>query len=143
MEQDLIARASTRIEARPDTVWKALVDPAAIKEYWFGAEVASDWKEGSPITWKGEWKGKPYEDKGEVLAAARGRRLQYSHFSPMSGKPDRPENYHTVTIDLLDEGGDTCVSLSQDNNADENAMQHSRKTWEAMLSGLKEYVEKH
>lgn len=61
MKDDLIAKASTTIEAPLRTVWNALVDPQAIREYMFGTNVASDWTEGSPITWKGEWEGKPRE----------------------------------------------------------------------------------
>jgi len=58
------------------------------------------------------------------------------------GKPDTPENYHSVTIELTGAGsGKTRVSLSQDNNATEEARDHSQKNWETMLGGLKKYVE--
>jgi hypothetical protein len=87
----------------------------------FGTEAISDWEEGSPISWRGEWQGKAYEDKGRILRLEPGRVLEYSHFSPLSGLPDRAENYHTVTIALSGEGGPTRVSLSQDNNATEDA----------------------
>ena len=62
-----IARAATTIKTSADKVWNALTDPEMIKKYMFGATVISDWKEGSKITWKGEWEGKPYEDKGKIL----------------------------------------------------------------------------
>ncbi|HEX5130741.1 MAG TPA: SRPBCC domain-containing protein [Usitatibacter sp.] len=137
----LIAKSSTTIRAPTDHVWKALTDPAAIEHYMFGAKVDSEWHEGSPITWKGEYQGKAYEDKGRILEMRRGKRLRYSHFSPMAGLPDSPENYHTVTIDLEGSGGDTRVSLTQDNNSDEKARAHSEKNWDAMLQGLKKYVE--
>ena len=141
MNGNLVARTSTTIHAAADDVWKALTDPDAIEQYMFGARVDSEWHEGSPITWKGEYQGKPYEDKGRILEMQRGKRLRYSHFSPMSGKPDSPENYHTVTIDLEGAGDDTRVCLSQDNNADEKARAHSEKNWSTMLEGLKKYVE--
>ncbi|TAM75867.1 MAG: hypothetical protein EPN50_02750 [Chloroflexota bacterium] len=99
MDQDLIARVSTVVDARIDAVWDALVTPDAIKQYMFGTTVSSDWAEGSPITWSGEWKGEPYQDKGVILELTPGRTLRTSHFSPLSGVPDRPENYHTVAID--------------------------------------------
>ena len=141
MNDKLVARTSTTIRAATDDVWQALTDPAAIEQYMFGAKVDSEWHEGSPITWKGEYQGKPYEDKGKILEMQRGRRLRYSHFSPMAGLPDRPENYHTVTIDLEGTGAETRVSLAQDNNADEKARAHSEKNWSTMLEGLKKYVE--
>jgi uncharacterized protein YndB with AHSA1/START domain len=142
MDKNLVAKATTSIEADKRKVWNALVTPDAIKQYMFGADVQSQWSEGSPITWKGEVKGRSYEDKGVILRIEPGRTLQYSHFSPMSGKPDRPENYHTVTIDLSGSGDATQVSLAQDNNPDESARRESEKNWASMLQGLKEYVEK-
>ncbi len=62
MNTDRIAEASITINAPRTTVWEALVDPAAIKEYMFGTTVITDWRAGSPIRWRGEWKGKHYED---------------------------------------------------------------------------------
>jgi uncharacterized protein YndB with AHSA1/START domain len=141
MGKGLIANASTTIEAPKDRVWDALVNPAAIKQYMFGADVVSDWHEGSPIVWKGEWKGTPYEDKGVILQIQPRQLLRYSHFSPLSGKPEKPENYHDVTVELSGDGDETRVSLSQDNNADDEARQHSQKSWETMLGGLKKFVE--
>ena len=142
MNRNLVAKATTSIDATKDKVWNALVTPDAIKQYMFGADVQSEWSEGSEITWKGEMKGKKYEDKGVILQIKPGRTLQYSHFSPLSGKPDKPENYHTVSIDLSGSGDETEVSLSQDNNSDEDARRESEKNWKSMLEGLKEYVEK-
>jgi uncharacterized protein YndB with AHSA1/START domain len=139
--QDLIATACVTVDAPVTKVWEALVNPDAIKQYMFGTNVATDWQEGSPITWKGEWQGKSYEDKGVLLKVEPERTLQYSHFSPLAGLPDKPENYHTVTIELSDNGGQTEVSLSQDNNPTEEAREHSEKNWEMMLAGLKEFLE--
>ena len=141
MSEDRIARAAATVDAPAAEVWKALVDPDAIREYMFGTNVTSSWKEGSPIVWKGEWKGKAYEDKGVVLRFKPERTLQYTHFSPLAGLPDRPENYHTVTIELSVANGGTRVSLSQDGNATEEEREHSEKNWEMMLAGLKKYVE--
>ena len=138
---DLIATTETTIDAPLAKVWNALVDPAIIKHYMFGADVVSDWGKGSPITWKGEWKGKAYEDKGVILAIEPERRLQYTHFSPLSGVPDVPANYHTVTIDLLRDAGGVHVTLSQDNNQTPEAREHSEKNWSMMLTSLKQYLE--
>lgn len=141
MSKGLVANASTTIHAPRSKVWHALVDPAAIKQYMFGTDVQSTWREGSPITWKGQWKGKAYEDKGVIKRVESEQRLEYSHFSPLAGKPDAPENYHDVTVELAADGADTRVSLSQDGNADDEARKHSQENWSAMLAGLKKYVE--
>ncbi len=139
--KDFIARASIIIDAPRDKVWKALVTPAAIKQYMFGADVQSDWEEGSPITWSGEWQGKKFQDKGVILKIERDYALQYSHFSPLSGRPDKPENYHTVTAELSDAGAHTRVMLTQDNNPTEAIQSESEKNWTMMLKGLKKLVE--
>ena len=141
MTKGMVATASTTIHAPVSSVWDALVDPKKIKQYMFGTDVKSDFKEGSPITWKGEWKGMPYEDKGIIQRTTPNRLLQYTHFSPMGGLPDKPENYHTVAIELLGNDGETKVKLSQDNNANEEAREESEKNWSMMLEGLKKLLE--
>jgi uncharacterized protein YndB with AHSA1/START domain len=141
MDKNLIARASVTINATSAKVWNALVNPEAIKQYMFGTHVVTDWREGSPIIWKGEWQGKSYEDKGVVLQFKPGRTIQYSHFSPLSGLPDKPESYHTVTIELSGEGNQPRVSLAQDNNPTEQARDHSEKNWEMMLTALQKFME--
>lgn len=139
--QDYLATSSIVIAAAPADVWAALVTPAAIKQYMFGADVRSDWKEGSPITWSGEFQGKRYQDKGKIIRMQPERTLQYTHFSSLSGQRDTPENSHTVTIELDDVGGKTEVTLTQDNNPTEDARKHSEKNWNGMLQGLKKFVE--
>jgi uncharacterized protein YndB with AHSA1/START domain len=141
MAEDFVARASTKIRAPVAKVWEALVNPEKIKLYMFGTTVASSWKEGSPITWKGEWEGRAYEDKGKILQMKPERILRYTHFSPLTGEPDKPENYHTITIELSSQGDATSISLIQDKNPTEKARQHSEKNWTMMLSGLKKLLE--
>lgn len=137
----LIAKGSIVIEAPVGKVWDALTDPAKVKRYMFGADMITDWRVGSAIVWKGVWEGKPYEDKGTVLKHEEDRLLQYSYYSPMMGRPDAPENYCTVTIELSGDGGRTTVTLVQDNNATEEARAHSEEGWKMMLQGLKREAE--
>ena len=66
---------------------------------------------------------------------------QYSHFSPLSGLPDKPENYHTVTIVLARHGHQTDVTLTQDNNATDAERAESEKNWAMMLEALKKFLE--
>jgi len=141
MRNDLTATASTTIRASSAVVWDALVNPESIKKYMFGTNVTTSWREGSPIYWKGEWKGRSYEDKGIVLQFRPPYNLEYSHYSPLSGLPDAPASYHTVSIELADDGHQTHVSLRQDNNPTEESCAHSQKNWETMLTGLKHFVE--
>jgi uncharacterized protein YndB with AHSA1/START domain len=141
MSNDHVAKARTTIAVPVEQVWDALTNPDLIRKYMFGTDAASDWQPGSPITWKGEWKGKPYEDKGQILRADRPRLLEYTHFSPLSGEPDVPENYHTVTIELAEAGDGTAVTLSQNGNATEEAREHSENNWSMVIEGMKKVLE--
>jgi uncharacterized protein YndB with AHSA1/START domain len=137
-----VATAGVVISASPDRVWTALTDPAQIEQYMMGSQVESDWRVGSPITWKGEYQGKRYEDRGKILEYEPNRRLAMTHFSPLSGAEDRPENYHNVLFELDGDGDETRVSLSQDGNSSDEEAAHSAKNWQMMLDGLKQVVEK-
>lgn len=131
------------INAPKPEVWDALTNPEKVKSYLHGTELSTDWKVGSPIYWRGEWKGERYEDKGTVLESQPPRLLKYTHWSPMGGGEDRPENYHTVTYELADEGGTTVLTLSQDNNpTQEAADQMAENNWGPVLEGLKQTAEK-
>ena len=137
----LVAEVSTTISAPIDTVWDALTNPDLIKQYMFGTEAVSEWKQGSDIRWKGTWEGKPYEDKGVILAMEAPHRLQVTHFSPLSGAPDVPENYHTLTYDLSEMGEKTHITLSQDKNGSEEEREQAQKMWGMMLESMKKIVE--
>jgi len=138
---NFIAKAEVSIQGSLDLVWDALINPETIKKYMFGTTVVSDWREGGNIIWKGEWKGKQYEDKGVILQLKPKKLLKYTHFSPLTGLRDVPENYHTVRIELTKLGKFVHVTLSQDNNATEEAREHSEQNWNMMLKGLKELLE--
>jgi uncharacterized protein YndB with AHSA1/START domain len=138
---NLTATAEIDIEAAAEQVWSALTDPAQIKKYFFGTEVETDWQPGSPILWKGEYEGRAFRDTGEILVIEPNKLLKVTHFSPMSGQPDTPENYHTVTYELEGRAGVVHLTLSQDNNGTEEEARIATATWATMLAGLKDTVE--
>ena len=137
----ILAKAQTEIEAPASRVWEALTDPDQIKEYMFGSKVETSWEVGSPITWNGEYEGRPYQDKGEVLTYDEPRELSVTHFSPLAGQDDKPENYHTLVYSLQENGGTTSLALTQDNCADEQEAEQFSANWQQMLDGLKAHVE--
>lgn len=136
-----VAHAEVEVSASPRQVWDALTDPAAIARFMFGAKVDTDWKEGSPITWTGEYEGKPFQDKGEILEVVPEERLRLTHFSPLSGKDDVPSSYHTLDYRLTDAGDRTRVTLDQDGNDSEEQAEQFSSNWQTMLDLLKDYVE--
>ncbi len=141
MAGDLTANSSVVINAEPAAVWAALTEPELVSKAFFGAQVESDWQEGSPITFRGEWEGKPFEDKGRIVRIVPNSLLEYTHWSPLSGVADDPENYHGVTFRLTPREGGTGLSLSQSNVTDEAEREHSERNWSMMLDNVKRLVE--
>ncbi|HVP25566.1 MAG TPA: SRPBCC domain-containing protein [Methanomicrobiales archaeon] len=137
----LVARQSVFIRATPARVWQALTDQEIIRQYLFGTEAESEWKEGSTISYRGIYEGKSYEDKGVVLRAEPGKLLETTYWSSMSGLADIPENYRIVRYDLIPDQGGTLVTVTQDNNLTENERIHAEANWKVVLEGLKKVVE--
>jgi uncharacterized protein YndB with AHSA1/START domain len=141
MSDELIAHAETVILATPDRVWQALTDPELIRQYLFGTHVVTDWHPGSAIVYRGEWQGEAYEDKGVILEVEPEKRLVSTYWSALSGLPDEPAYYKTVTYELTVEGDGTRVSVTQDNNATPEEAEHSSQNWRSVLQGMKDLLE--
>ena len=142
MARGFEAIATVVIDAPQAKVWDALTNPAKVKEYLHGTDLVTDWRVGSQVIWTGEWKGRSYMDKGTVLAVEPERLLTYTHWSPMGGSEDKPENYHTVTYELSEAAGTTRLALTQDNNAtQEEADNMAEHNWGPVLLALKETAE--
>ena len=133
--------SEVEISASPGQVWNALTDPDLIRQYFFGSTVETTWEPGAPITWSGEYDGTSYQDKGEVIEVVPEQRLVVTHFSPMTGQDDVPENYHRLTYSLEREGDATRLTLEQDNTPEESA-EDFQSNWDTMLGNLKELVER-
>jgi uncharacterized protein YndB with AHSA1/START domain len=140
------AKVSRMIEAPVEEVWVAITTPETVQTFFMGAKVESDFRVGSPIRFHGRFKGEAYEDKGEILVAEPEKRLSFSHYSPMSGAPDAPENYHVVTYELTPEGAQTRVTLTQSKlkgpvkRSDEQHRAEYERNWAGVLAGLSKAV---
>jgi uncharacterized protein YndB with AHSA1/START domain len=141
MTEKYVAISTIAIQAPPSRVWSVITDPESVGELFFGSEVITDWTVGGPIIWRGEWEGKPFEDKGEIIAFEPGRRLETTHFSPLTGQPDVPENYHTLTWTLEPAGTQTVLTLMQDNNDSPAAAEHSKDMWDMLVATVKNIAE--
>jgi uncharacterized protein YndB with AHSA1/START domain len=142
MAAKLISRITVQVKADPAKVWEALTKPELIKQYFFGTQVVTDWKEGSPLIFKGEWQGKSYEDKGTILKIEPNKLLRYKYWSSMSGTKDLPENYANITYELARENGGTSLTIIQDNIPTDEIKEHSQQNWKMVLDGLKKLIEK-
>jgi uncharacterized protein YndB with AHSA1/START domain len=142
-----VTQVSKTIDAPSAAIWRALTTPKTLKTYFMGSDVDSDFKVGHPIRFRGEYNGKAYEDHGEIRALEPERRLAFSHFSPLTGARDAPENYNLITIDLEPAGAaKTKVTLTQSKlqgepkAADLKQKDQYAKTWETVLDGLNKAV---
>jgi uncharacterized protein YndB with AHSA1/START domain len=132
---------SITIDAPAAKVWEAITDPALRKQWFFGVDTRTDWREGSPIVHAGEWNGKPYKDKGVVKEVLPEKKLVHTHWSSMSGRPDKPENYETIKYGLTELNGATEVAITEENLANQKQKATSEKMWSGALRELKKVVE--
>jgi len=142
MKSNITGKASIDINAPSSKIWEALTTPSIIKQYFFGTDAVSDWKEGSPLIFKGEWQEKKYEDKGTILESVPQKLFKYSYWSSMSGIEDKPENYVNVTYGLAENNGSTILTITQENIPDEKTKEHSEENWRKVIGDLKKLLEK-
>jgi uncharacterized protein YndB with AHSA1/START domain len=138
---DVTTETSIRVAAPIQAVWDALTTPELIERWFFGVRTETDWKVGSAIVHRGEYQGKPYEDKGTILEVEPPRRLVHTHWSPVSGISDSEEHYQRVTWDLSEQEGSTLLTVSETNLPSEDAKTTSEQGWNAALAALKGLLE--
>lgn len=142
MTRDFTAKSMIQIDAPASKVWEALVNPELIKRYLFDTDVTTDWKVGSPITYKGEWDGKPYEDKGTILQIEPEALLVLTYWSAFSGLPDSPEYYQIIRYELNPNGGaKTTLTVTQDNIKSKEDIARFEQNWNLTLESMKKVVE--
>jgi uncharacterized protein YndB with AHSA1/START domain len=141
MKEDLRTEESITINVPIERVWEALTTPQVIKRWFFGVDTFTDWTVGSPIIHRGEYQGRPYEDKGSILEIEPPRLLVHSHWSPVSGLPDAPENYERVSWQLSERADGTELTIRESNLASEEAKATSEQSWRVVLGNLKELLE--
>lgn len=141
MKTELTLKKSYSIKAPASKVWDALTKPELIKQYFFGTETEATWKKGSPIFFRGEWEGKPYEDKGTIIDIVPEKLIHYTYWSSFFGTEDKPENYKNIRYELSSSNGETILTISQDGFESQEKVDHSEGNWDGVIGGLKKLVE--
>ena len=114
MSNPLIVKNTITINATTAKVWDTLTKPEETKKYMFGCETVSDWEQGSPLLWKGNFNGQEMVAvKGIIVNIEPGKLLEYTTIDPNSGIADVPENYLTVTYELTPQNGETILTVTQ------------------------------
>ena len=128
----------TYIETTPEKLWQALTSSEFTRQYWFGGEVRSDWKFGSPfaLVMNGTT-----TDSGEILEADPPRRLSYS-FEHQMFEELRNEPVSKVVFTLEPFGNLVKLTLLHEGfTEDSKYLGAISKGWPAILSGLKSLLE--
>ena len=148
MSTPLIVKSSVAINATPERVWDALINPEQTKKYMFGCETVSDWKPGSALLWKGNYEGKEMVFvKGNIVNIEPEKLLAYTTMDPNSEIPDIPENYLTVTYTLSSQNEQTVLTVTQGDYATvgdgEKRYRESADGggWDPMLVEIKKLLE--
>ena len=136
-----VSESSIEIKTKLSDIWHTLTDQEIAKKYFFGAEIITDWQEGSSIIFRGSYNGNKYEEKGVLLNVKPELQLQYTHWSDLEGIPDIPENYRIWTFDLIK--NESCINLSitEDNIPTQKQKLRSDEFWSVVLIKIKSELE--
>ncbi|HRG29171.1 MAG TPA: SRPBCC domain-containing protein [Chitinophagales bacterium] len=137
------------IQATPEVVWDALVNPEKTKIYMFGCSTVSDWQEGSALLWQGKYEGKEMVFvKGFIIKIEAPYLLVYSVFDPNSTMEDVVSNYLHVTYKLAANGNTTLLTVTQgdyttvaDGERRYNESYNNGEGWNPILQAIKQLVE--
>ncbi|MFF7213773.1 ArsR/SmtB family transcription factor [Streptomyces sp. NPDC008238] len=143
---------TTYIKTTPDKLWRGLTDPAFTRRYW-GVEIVSDWKAGSPMTWVGQ--GPADADPEQVvLESDPYRRLSYtwhtftSDWARAAGVEDETlaritaEPRSRVTFDIEPLGAMVELTVRHDGfEPGSTVLQMLQSGWPAVISSLKSLLE--
>ena len=137
------------IQATPEAVWDALVNPEKTKIYMFGCATVSDWQEGSTLLWQGSYEGKEMVFvKGFIIKIEAPYLLEYSVFDPNSTMEDVLSNYLHVTYKLAVNSNTTLLTVTQgdyttvaDGERRYNESSNNGEGWNPILQAIKQLVE--
>ena len=120
---------------------RRITTPSELKKWFFGVDTEADWKVGGNLVHRGEYEGKPYVDKGEILAFEPPRRLVHTHWSDVSGLADVPENYQEVAWDLTERAGGTQRPSLSGTCHPMTRRRHPSRARKGALQSLRQLVE--
>ena len=136
----------TYIRSTPEKVWAALTDPRSVRTFWFGMNVACDFKPGSP--WSLSFEDGRVADAGEILEAEPPRRLVIRWRNEF--KPElKAEGYSRCTMSIETAEyypgmGGTAVKLTIQHEIEGTGGKFIEAVsggWPKVISNLKSYLE--
>ena len=141
MDTDLTLKELISIKASVAVVWKALTNKEMIKKYFWGTEITCDWTKGSSISFKGEWEGTSYDDKGTILEIEQEKILKYNYWSSFWGEEPKDTKRSIITYEITQlTPEETVLSIHQIGFKDIASRDHSIQSWRAVLENIKKLL---
>lgn len=129
------------VNASKDKVWEALTNPEKVKAWQYGSELTTDWKVGSEIRFKSEWKGQIFEQWGTVLEFEPNEKLKYNLYAPRPDLEDKPENYFEMEYQLTEKDNETELLIFQEDNRPGAKQEPEQGEENPVLKMLKDLIE--
>lgn len=131
MVNDVIITRSILLNARPERVWEALTHPKMTRQYYYNAEVDSDWQPGSTLRWSGNYQGREVNAEGKILDIVPGRRIKYSGFDRMvEGDVSRQGDIY-ITHEIIPQGSRTKLLTTIEHfEGDETRAEYAAEQWD-------------
>ena len=136
------SESAVKIVAPARKVWLALTVPELVKQWQYGSELQTTWEVGSSITFRNEWNGQVFEQKGSVIEFLPPTRLKYSLFFPRPDLQDIPDHRFFMTYELTESAGVTSLLVRQEDPRPSSPNESTgADEGPDVLSSLKELVE--
>ena len=127
------------VRAPVDRVWQALIDPDLTQRYYFNTRVESNWKPGSPISYR-DAQGHSALDGKIVEFAPPGRLV--TTFEPKWMPQDQAGPASTVIWEISSNGKVSKLKLThKDLDMNNPIVNEIRGAWQPTLDLLKKVVE--
>jgi len=128
----------TYIETTPEKLWEALTSSDMSRQYWFGTELRTDWRVGSPLALVNDG---TTTDVGEILEFDPPRRLSYT-FQHVLQDEFRHKQPTKVVFVIEPHGPSVKLTLTHAGFAGaDKLLDGISNGWPAILSGLKSLLE--
>jgi uncharacterized protein YndB with AHSA1/START domain len=129
----------TYIAAKPEQIWKALLDAEFTRQYW-GHDNVSDWKPGSAWEHRGNDEARTLKLVGKVIESAAPRRLVLTWARPADAVDT--DKHSRVTFELAPIEDMTRLTVTHDGlDADVEMLRGITEGWPRVLSSLKSLLE--
>ena len=129
----------TYIRTTPEALWAALTSPEFMRQYWFGMNIETDWKTGSP--WRLIFPDGRIADAGEIVEFDKPNRLVLTWRNEF--RPElREEGYSRMTYEIEQQGDMVKFTvLHEMERPDSKLIEGVSNGWPMVLAGLKSLLE--